>query len=72
VRRPSTPHQRPKTLRASLVLGLIQECDSLDERLKNHTADGEALSLNIARESAGARINRPITAYWSDFLLEIQ
>ena len=35
---------------------LHEECDSLEERLKEHTADGEALSLNIARESASARI----------------
>jgi DNA repair exonuclease SbcCD ATPase subunit len=35
---------------------LHQECESLEERFKVHTADGEALSLNIARESASARI----------------
>ena len=35
----------------------LKECDSQDERLKNLTSEGEALSLNIAREAANSRIS---------------
>ncbi|QDV74283.1 AAA family ATPase [Botrimarina mediterranea] len=36
---------------------MLNECDSQEGRLRNLTTEGEALSLNIAREAANARIS---------------